>query len=30
MRHGYVIELKYLPRAEDESQIPALGEQAER
>ena len=30
MRYGYVIELKYLPRAEDESQIPALGEQAER
>ena len=30
MLHGYVIELKYLPRAvQDESRVAALGEQAE-
>ena len=30
MRHGYVIELKYLRRAvQDESRIATLGEQAE-
>ena len=29
MRHGYVIELKYLGRTVDESRIATLGEQAE-
>ena len=29
MRHGFVIELKYLGRGQDESRISALGEQAE-